>query len=179
MHLNRLRLVSAMIYFMFIGCNGFSHISMYQHVQNVPSVFGQRSFKGNTRNYPARRASSSLSMVISRDLTPLTDSDSDLAITALDSAVERRLPVTEYFKPLVQGDRLESTVLQQAIVAGSSLLILGMILKTGLLCLQIPDSLNWPLMLVAVFLGYEFADLGYVVVSPPQSVFTRCSNLVN
>jgi hypothetical protein len=71
---------------------------------------------------------------------------------------ERRLPITEYFKPLVEGDRLESTATQQLIVLASAALISAMFYQTWMLSQISP--VQWPIMLAAVLLGYEFADFG-------------------
>ena len=75
-----------------------------------------------------------------------------------NSGTERRQPVTEYFKPLVEGDRLESTATQQFIVFASSTLISAMFYQTWMLCQISP--VQWPFMFAAILLGYGFADFG-------------------
>lgn len=69
------------------------------------------------------------------------------------------MKATDYFKPLVEGDILESTGSQRAIVGGAFVLLAAMAIKgmTGLDWSE-PSSL---LAGAAAFLvGYEFADFG-------------------
>ena len=113
---------------------------------------------GTARNRLDRALKTPTFMTTSQ--TPATVLDSISEAKSIDIA-ERRLPVTEYFKPLVEGDRLESTLPQQLIVLGSSLLISAMFYKTWMLCQVSPETVHWPGMVAAILLGYEFADFGY------------------
>ncbi len=174
MKTNSHKLVVSVICIMCFRCHGFSHPLAYfgrgslglywPRCNHMTPRFWNSAFRTSSMAIapsiaePARQPKSALSMIISRDAATLADAESDRKISS-DSDSERRFPVTEYFKPLVQGDRLESTVSQRAIVAGSTLLIFAMIYQAWHLC-QLTQNVNLPIMAAAVILGYEFADFG-------------------
>jgi hypothetical protein len=85
-------------------------------------------------------------------------------------AAKKRAAATDYFKPLVAGDILESTASQQAIVVGSSLVIAAMICKTVALSMALGPDFSWPIMAAAILIGYEFADFGFAPAMAPAAM---------
>ena len=71
----------------------------------------------------------------------------------------KTLKATEYYKPLVEGDILESDNKQRAIVAGAYLLLAGVVVK-GCALLPPLSAVVIAQVCLSVFVGYEFADIG-------------------
>jgi hypothetical protein len=69
------------------------------------------------------------------------------------------MKATDYFKPLVEGDILESTGSQRAIVGGAFVLLAAMALK-GLAGLDWSEPSSLLAGAAAFLVGYEFADFG-------------------
>lgn len=69
------------------------------------------------------------------------------------------IKATDYFKPLVEGDILESTSSQQAIV-GLAYVLLGALTTKGVLLLPDMSVSTLVGVVASVVIGYEFADMG-------------------
>jgi hypothetical protein len=172
MHITRVSLALTIFAAVCRDCEGFSILSsLPHHTFSIPSLVCPRPLTGCTRKIQTiTRTKAPTSLKVA----PVSTSEADLDEASPDSPSlsivandQRRVPATEYFKPLVEGDRLESTKAQQAIVFGSSLLLVGMMFKSWSLVQLDPSSFNLPLMLAAVLVGYEFADFG----CSPTSLF--------
>ena len=71
----------------------------------------------------------------------------------------KTLKATEYYKPLVAGDILESTDQQRGIVVGSYVALAALFVK-GCLLLPPMSAAVMVQVVLAIVIGYEFADIG-------------------
>eukprot|EP00287_Rhodomonas_sp_CCMP768_P006859 CAMPEP_0196721388 /NCGR_PEP_ID=MMETSP1091-20130531/3960_1 /TAXON_ID=302021 /ORGANISM="Rhodomonas sp., Strain CCMP768" /LENGTH=329 /DNA_ID=CAMNT_0042062845 /DNA_START=69 /DNA_END=1058 /DNA_ORIENTATION=+ len=72
---------------------------------------------------------------------------------------EKAMKATDYFKPLVDGDILESTDEQRTIV-GVAYVLLGALATKGVLLLPPASPLTALGVATSIVIGYEFADMG-------------------
>lgn len=103
--------------------------------------------KGSSATPARGHLASSLRMVAA------TDADTE------KEGSEKVQKATDYFKPLVEGDVLESTD-QQRMIVGASYLFLGALAAKGLYLLPglTPETALG--VVASIVLGYEFADIG-------------------
>ncbi len=172
MHTNHAYLALTVFAAVCCVCEGFSFLSsLHHHTLSISRLVCPRPLTGvkcslNTQTSARVKALTSLKIApVPATVSDLDESSTDTPILTNAANDQRRVPATEYFKPLVEGDRLESTKAQQAIVFGSSLLLVGMMFKSWSLVQLDPPSFNLPLMIAAVVVGYEFADFGYMIFS--------------
>lgn len=88
----------------------------------------------------------------------LMNEEQNKAPSMVDEALKKLTKATDYYKPLVEGDILESTNQQRAIVAGS-FIVLAMLIVKGLWLLNLTDGSAIGFV-IAALVGFEFADFG-------------------
>jgi hypothetical protein len=125
----------------------------------LPGTFAQHGWLASTTRLDSRTCVCGRAPTARRSQLPLHMAVEPQKVDSEWVSGSKTLKATDYYKPLVEGDILESDNKQRAIVAGSYLLLAGVVVK-GCLLLPPLSAAVIAQVCLSVFVGYEFADIG-------------------